>query len=139
MAFALVAQAWMPPIDTLAKALDLVTGEFAYVRFIGDRKDIEAKTKKWDHLVEDKTAEMTVWTNELKKIVTKGVKSYAFSNNHYAGFGPETSNMFREMLGLKRVEWGIDKDIPRMVELEEIKDHKKRAVKQTSLSDFIPK
>ena len=41
------------------------------------------------------------------------------ANNHYAGFGPETSNAFREMLGLKRVEWGVDKDIPRMVEFEE--------------------
>jgi hypothetical protein len=34
------------------------------------------------------------------------------SNNHYAGFGPETCNMFREMLGLKRVEGHMYKDIP---------------------------
>ncbi|HEY3166303.1 MAG TPA: DUF72 domain-containing protein [Candidatus Binatia bacterium] len=103
VAFALVARAWMPPIDTLAKALDLVTGEFAYVRFIGDRKDIEAKTKKWDHLVEDKTAEMTVWTNELKKIVTKGVKSYAFFNNHYAGFAPGSVKLFEDLWDMSAI------------------------------------
>jgi uncharacterized protein YecE (DUF72 family) len=64
VAFALVAQAWMPPIDTLAKALDLVTSDFTYVRFIGDRKAIEAKTKRWDKLIEDKTPEMTVWAKK---------------------------------------------------------------------------
>jgi hypothetical protein len=26
------------------------------------------------------------------------------ANNHYAGFGPETSNIFSEVLGLGRVE-----------------------------------
>ena len=50
VAYALVAQAWMPSIDTLAKALDLVTSDFAYVRFMGDRKAIEAKTKRWDNV-----------------------------------------------------------------------------------------
>ena len=97
VAFALVAQAWMPPIDKLARALDVVTSDFAYVRFIGDRKGIEAKTKKWDKLIEDKTAEMTFWTDELKKIVNKGVKTYAFFNNHYAGFAPGSVKLFEDL------------------------------------------
>lgn len=97
VAFALVAQAWMPRIDTLAKALDLLTADFAYVRFIGDRKGIEAKTKKWDKLIEDKTPEMTIWINELKKIVAKGVKTYAFFNNHYAGFAPGSVRQFEDL------------------------------------------
>lgn len=97
VAFALVAQAWMPRIDTLAKALDLLTADFAYVRFIGDRKGIEAKTKKWDKLIEDKTPEMTVWINELKKIVDKGIKTYAFFNNHYAGFAPGSVKLFEDL------------------------------------------
>jgi uncharacterized protein YecE (DUF72 family) len=97
VAFALVAQAWMPRIDTLAKALDLVTSDFAYVRFIGDRKAIEAKTTQWDKLIEDKTPEMAVWVNELKKIVNKGVKTYAFFNNHYAGFAPGSVKQFEDL------------------------------------------
>ena len=97
VAFALVAQAWMPRIDTLAKALDLVTSDFAYVRFIGDRKGIEAKTTRWDKLIEDKTPEMTVWINELKKIVGRGVKTYAFFNNHYAGFAPGSVKQFEDL------------------------------------------
>jgi uncharacterized protein YecE (DUF72 family) len=97
VAFALVAQAWMPRIDTLAKALDLVTGDFAYARFVGDRKAIEAKTLCWDKLVEDKTPEMTVWIEELKKIVNRGVKTYAFFNNHYAGFAPGSVKQFEDL------------------------------------------
>lgn len=97
IAFALVAQAWMPRIDTLAKALDLITSDFVYARFIGDRKGIEAKTKRWDKLIEDKTPEMTVWVNELKQIVNKGVKTYAFFNNHYAGFAPGSVKLFEDL------------------------------------------
>jgi uncharacterized protein YecE (DUF72 family) len=38
VAFALIAQAWMPGIDTLARALDVVTADFCYARFVGDSK-----------------------------------------------------------------------------------------------------
>jgi hypothetical protein len=43
------------------------------------------------------------------------------------------------MLGLERVTWGEEKEIPRNVEFEEVKNHRQRAMKQTSLSDFIQK
>lgn len=92
--FAVIAQAWMPSIDTLAKAVDIVTGEFCYARFIGDRQGMEAKTDKWSQLVADKSSEMTVWAQELKKIVAKGVRTYAFFNNHYAGFAPGSVKLF---------------------------------------------
>lgn len=97
VAFAVVAQAWMPPLDTLARALDVVTGDFCYARFIGDRKGIEAKPHKWSHLVEDKRSEMQVWAEELKKIIDRGIPSYAFFTNHYAGFAPGSVNLFEEL------------------------------------------
>jgi hypothetical protein len=52
--------------------------------------------------------------------------------------GPETSNIFRGMLELERVTWGEEKEIPRKVEFDEVKNYRQRAMKQTSLSDFIP-
>lgn len=97
VAFALVAQLWMPRIDKLAKALDVVTGEICYVRFIGDRKGIETRTQTWNKLVDDKSEEMKIWAEELKKIVEKGVKTYAFFNNHYAGYAPGSVEMFEQM------------------------------------------
>lgn len=60
-------------------------------------KAIEAKTTKWDKLIEDKTPEMAVWINELRKIVANGVKTYAFFNNHYAGFAPGSVKQFEDL------------------------------------------
>jgi hypothetical protein len=34
------------------------------VRFIGDRKDIGGKNRRWDNVVEHETPDMTVWANE---------------------------------------------------------------------------
>ncbi|MGH7871092.1 MAG: DUF72 domain-containing protein, partial [Candidatus Binatia bacterium] len=97
VAFVVIAQAWMPSIDLLARALDLVTGEFFYARFIGDQKRIECKTQKWDKLIEDKTSEMAVWTDEIKKVASKGVRTYAFFDNHYAGFAPGSVQLFADL------------------------------------------
>ncbi len=85
---------------------------------------------------------MLNWANKLKEVqqYEKDVNTaMVAANNHYAGFGPETSNMFREMLGLKRVEWGNEKDIARMIEFDQVRDRKIMAMKQTSLSDFLSK
>jgi hypothetical protein len=30
------------------------------------------------------------------------------ANNHYAGFGPGTVNIFRQLIGLEEVKWGKD-------------------------------
>lgn len=48
-------------------------------------------------MIEDKTPEMTVWANELKKIANKGVKAYGFFNNHYAGFAPGSVKLFENL------------------------------------------
>ena len=117
----------------------VVTSDFVYIRFIGDRSISE---KDFGTIQKDRAVEMLNWANKLNEVhrYEKDVETaMVAANNHYAGFGPETSNMFREMLGLKRVEWGIDKDIPRMVEYEQVRDRSVGAVKQTSLSDFISK
>ena len=95
--FALLAQAWMPQIDTLAKALDLVTADFCYIRFMGDRKDLESKTEKFDKIIEDKADQMKVWAAEIKKIAGKGARSYVFFSNYYAGYGPGSAKLFEEL------------------------------------------
>jgi uncharacterized protein YecE (DUF72 family) len=97
--FTLLAQAWMPSLDTLAKALDLVTGDFCYARFMGDRKDLERKTGKFDRILEDKTEEMKIWGHELKKIAAQGTRTYVFFSNYYAGYGPGSAQLFEDLWG----------------------------------------
>jgi hypothetical protein len=39
------------------------------------------------------------WANDIKTVEDEGVKQAIIAaNNHYAGFGPETFNIFRNML-----------------------------------------
>jgi hypothetical protein len=61
------------------------------------------------------------------------------ANNHYAGFGPGTVNIFRQLVGLEEVKWGeeyISKDDLEKDE-DDLKMHKRvMKNKQTSLSDF---
>jgi uncharacterized protein YecE (DUF72 family) len=117
----------------------VVTSDLVYIRFIGDRSISE---KDFGTILKDRASEMSGWANKLREVQEHehDVKAaMVAANNHYAGYGPETSNIFREMLGLEKVTWGEEKEIPRKVEFEEVKDHRQRTMKQTSLSDFIPK
>ena len=95
VAFVVVAQAWMPSIDVLARALDLLCGDFFYARFIGDRKEVT--TQRWDNLSEDKTSELTVWIEELKKIADRASQTYVFFSNQYAGFAPGSVKLFHDL------------------------------------------
>jgi hypothetical protein len=60
------------------------------------------------------------------------------ANNHYAGFGPGTVNIFRQLIGLEEVKWG-DEYISNDLEKDDDPNMNKRVIrtKQTSLSDFF--
>jgi uncharacterized protein YecE (DUF72 family) len=95
VAFVVVAQAWMPSIDVLARALDLLSADFFYARFIGDRN--ESKTPRCGSLSAEKRCELAVWTDELKKIAQRGARTYAFFDNCYAGLAPESVKHFHAL------------------------------------------
>ena len=56
---------------------------------------------------------MKKWSNKLKRVIKeqKGARARSINlaivsaNNHYAGFGPETANIFRKMIGLTSINW----------------------------------
>jgi len=59
------------------------------------------------------------------------------ANNHYAGFGPGTINIFRQLIGLEEVKWGDD-HISIDDSIVDTKDDKSLVkAKQTNLSDFL--
>ena len=75
---------------------------------------------------------MHKWTEKIKAVQDERIKlAIVAANNHYAGFGPGTVNMLRNMLGLPDAKW-------------EEKENKERPgqqpppdMKQTTLSDFL--
>jgi uncharacterized protein YecE (DUF72 family) len=97
VALALIDQSWMPrPVEWFEK-FDPVTADFTYVRLLGDRKGIEQQTKVWDKVIVDRSAELSEWTGILGKEYQRNIQIYTYANNHYAGFGPATVEMFREL------------------------------------------
>jgi hypothetical protein len=97
---------------------------------------------------------MKRWADEIRKVErgkersTKKEVSLAMiaANNHYAGFGPGTSNLFRKMVGLSELSWVDQQQIQKQLQQEEqdqqisdsnvpSKNHTKK--RQSSLTDFI--
>ncbi len=103
-ALVIVDQEWMPHGDRVAQWFDVVTGPFAYVRLLGDRKGIEAITTTWDREVVDQTASLERWAALLATFASNGIPTFVFANNHYAGHAPATvrrlETLYRARVGL---------------------------------------
>ncbi len=100
VALALIDHSWMPGPKQWFERIDPITADFAYVRWLGDRKAIEEQTKVWNKIILDRSAEMSAWVEVLKKVSERRIQILAFANNHYAGFGPGTLEEFRKLWGL---------------------------------------
>ncbi len=99
VALALIDQSWMPRPWELKSELDLITADFTYVRWLGDRKGIEEKTKTWDKVIVDRQGDLFEWVGLLKKVHERRIMILAFANNHYQGNGPATVELFRSLWG----------------------------------------
>ena len=104
VALALTDTSFMHRPWEMKEKFDLVTADFAYVRWLGDRKQIEKQTTTWDKTVIDRTDDLRNWVDLLKEMMSnsKVLKSFAFSNNHYAGRGPATAKLFWDLWNEKQ-------------------------------------
>jgi hypothetical protein len=85
---------------------------------------------------------MKRWSNKLKRVikeqkVARGRNinlAIVSANNHYAGFGPETANIVRKMIGLPSINWQEAKrKYDRLVQT----DNTTIPREQKSLSDYL--
>ena len=98
-AAALIDHPYMPgPRQQLE--LGMVTTDFTYARLLGDRRAIDRKTDTWDKLVEDKGALVSQWAETLLLATSRhgATAAWAFSNNHFAGHSPQTSEQLSSRL-----------------------------------------
>ena len=95
--------------------------------------DRSIQEKDFGRIQIDRIAEMQNWANNVKKLQEDGrvKQSIIAANNHYAGFGPGTANIFRNMLGLSDAKW---KEKEEEQKQERTLQHD---MKQRSISDFI--
>ena len=71
---------------------------------------------------------------KVQKEETKLNLAIVTANNHYAGFGPVTANMFRKIIGLPEVNWIHTKKIK---EQHIYADPSSPLNKQSTISDFL--
>jgi uncharacterized protein YecE (DUF72 family) len=105
IALVLQDRSWMPNPAELD--FDPITAGWTYIRWLGDRKEIEAQTMTWDRAVVDRTAELSSWVDFCYQIRKRGVMIYAYANNHYGGHAPATIEQFRSLWcgkGLPEIE-----------------------------------
>jgi uncharacterized protein YecE (DUF72 family) len=98
VALALIDQSWVPRPWEMKETFDMITSDFTYIRWLGDRKGIEAKTKTWDKVIVNRTRELEEWAKIVRKVHERKIKVFAFANNHYAGYGPATIELFRNLI-----------------------------------------
>ena len=131
----------------------IVTTDFLYVRFIGDRSIDE---KDFGKIQKDRVSEMSNWANEIKNVEggrERGRRNdvrdaMIAANNHYAGFGPGTVNIFRNMVGLSELSWENQPQIEEQLRQRKEQEKnqlinnsnftfsKKSKKRQTSLTEF---
>ncbi|MGC2571933.1 MAG: DUF72 domain-containing protein [Candidatus Nitrosopolaris sp.] len=108
----------------------VVTTDFLYVRFIGDRSIQE---KDFGRIQIDRIAEMQKWAENIKNVQERMNLAIVAANNHYAGFGPGTVNMFRNMIGLPEAKWE-EKEMGVQKQENQYPSHES---KQRTLSEFM--
>jgi uncharacterized protein YecE (DUF72 family) len=96
---ALIAHPWMSPPKTLFKHLDLERVPFLYVRWLGDRKGIEAKTKVWKEVVVNQDEYTADWIPPIQAALAQQLKVYGYVNNHYSGYAPHDVAVLESALG----------------------------------------
>ena len=76
-----------------------VTADFLYLRWLGDRREIE----HYDRVQVDRSAEFGAWEADLKRALPEVREVYGYFNNHWAGHSPASANEMKARLGLATV------------------------------------
>lgn len=95
-------QAWMPKPWELSAELTRGTTDFAYLRLIGDRKEIEAVTQVWNREVLDRGVQLEQWAGYLAELIASRIPTLVYINNHFAGFAPATAERLKQLYGARQ-------------------------------------
>jgi uncharacterized protein YecE (DUF72 family) len=97
----------MDPLPKLAHRAEVFTAPFVYVRFLGNRKEMDAGVKQaqdkgqrkraWESLLKDRSDQMKMWIPPIKNLLAKSIPAYVYFNNHYAGYAPGSVELFGKL------------------------------------------
>ena len=104
VALALIDHPWMPRPNEFSRKSEFLTTDFTYIRWLGDRKPIEALTEVWDKTIIDRSADLQEWAEACRGFQKLKIRVYAFANNHYEGHAPATLRLFRDLMEKNAVD-----------------------------------
>ena len=106
-----------------------LTSNFIYARLVGER-DIT----KFSETQKDRSKEMKEMASAVKDSMGSVDDAFVFFNNHFAGFGPESVNEFRRLLGL--MEMKLSPSLTPMVGSDQTPSTGQTGERQLSLGEF---
>jgi uncharacterized protein YecE (DUF72 family) len=98
VALCLTEGSWIPR-EYMFQAIEKLTADFAYVRFMGERDLTE-----FDKIQRHQDTNLQIWSEEIKMIKAKGI--YVYFSNFYEGFAPASVNKLKELFGQKTIDAG---------------------------------
>ncbi|HTY64589.1 MAG TPA: DUF72 domain-containing protein [Acidobacteriota bacterium] len=97
----------MDPLPKLVHRSEIFTAPFVYIRFLGNRKEIETAVKQaqdaglrkrdWESILKDRTGQMKAWIPSIQQVLAKKIPVYVYFNNHYAGYAPGSVELFEKL------------------------------------------
>ena len=104
-AFAFIDYYTTPGMARLAADPGAATADFAYVRFLGNHREMDALVEKkakeggrrWEAPVQDRNREMRIWVPALRDLTRRVEQVLVYFNNHYAGHAPASIDLFRSV------------------------------------------
>ena len=98
VALALIDHPWMAPPKALFNHKEILTNQFMYIRWLGDRHGIEKITKVWNETVIDRAMDLERWVPHIKGLLDRKMDVFGYVNNHYGGHAPDNLEQLKRML-----------------------------------------
>ncbi len=95
---ALIDHPWMSPPGELFARDGVLTGPFAYIRWLGDRYKMEQMTRTWNETLVDREADLQRWVPHILGLLERRFPIFAYVNNHYAGYAPGTVELLNGLI-----------------------------------------
>ncbi len=97
----------MDPLPELVQRGDVFTAPFVYIRFLGNRKEMDSAVKQaqdaglrkhaFESILKDRAAQMKAWIPPIKHLIANKIPVYVYFNNHYAGYAPGSVELFEKL------------------------------------------
>lgn len=82
-----------------------VTSDLLYMRFIGDH--VTVPEEMHGEVRVDRGREVSTWARKVRETLPKVRTAFAFFNNHFQGFAPESANLFLKAMGMDAVDYSV--------------------------------